>query len=193
MLPFVASAQNTSWFELKVDFGRYVFSSGTLYSNDQSILIKQNSDTLYYSTYTATSPNTHRYSIINAKTGNIKVILKSDKSRWWDNQSPSPVVWLRNSTQDTFIQVEPGKAGLFTAISQGYKYDTIVNLKSQPPPIAGCMDSASSTYNSKANISNGQCKYPVTFAVDMNSYKDTFSQVYVSGQFNSWSGTADSL
>ena len=35
ILPFATFAQGTSWFELKVEFGRYVFSStGTLYSND---------------------------------------------------------------------------------------------------------------------------------------------------------------
>ena len=39
MLPFVASAQNTSWFELRVEFGRYIFSGGNVYSNDQSILV----------------------------------------------------------------------------------------------------------------------------------------------------------
>jgi hypothetical protein len=74
-----------------------------------------------------------------------------------------------------------------------YSFDTVVNLLSQPPPIAGCMDSTSSSYNPNANLSNGQCTYPVSFAVDMNSYPDTFSQVYVSGQFNSWSGIWDSL
>lgn len=55
------------------------------------------------------------------------------------------------------------------------------------------MDTLSSSYDTNANLSNGQCTYPVSFAVDMNSYPDTFSQVYVSGQFNSWSGIWDSL
>ena len=193
VLPFISSAQNQSWFELKVEFGRYIFTNNTLYSNDQSILVKQNGDTLYYSSYTASSPNTHRYTILNCDTGNVKVILKSNASRWWDNQNPPPSVWLRNSTQDTLIKLEPGQPGLFTGSFPNYSYDTTVNLLSQPPPIAGCMDSTSSSYNSAANINNGQCAYPVTFAVDMNTYPDTFSQVYVSGQFNSWSGIADSL
>ncbi len=193
ILPFATFAQGTSWFELKVEFGRYIFSNNTLYSNDQSILVKQGTDTLYYETYSSTNPSTYRYNIINCDTGDIKVILKSAASKWWDNQNPSPVVWLRNSTQDTFVYIEADKTGLFTGSYPNYSYDTTVNLLSQPPPVAGCMDSTSSSYNSNVNISNGQCKYPVHFAVDMNSYPDTFSQVYVSGQFNSWSGIADSL
>jgi hypothetical protein len=193
MLPFVASAQNTSWFELRVEFGRYIFSGGNVYSNDQSILVKQGTDTLYYETYSSTNPSTYRYNIINCDTGDIKVILKSAASKWWDNQNPSPVVWLRNSTQDTFVYIEADETGLFSGSYPNFSYDTTVNMLSQPPPVAGCMDSTSSSYNTAANINNGQCKYPVTFAVDMNSYNDTFSQVYVSGQFNSWSGIADSL
>ena len=194
MLPFVASAQNTSWFELRVEFGRYIFSGGNVYSNDQSILVKQGSDTLYYETYSSlTNPNTYKYTVLNCDTGDVKITLNSNRTRWWDNQGIPPVVWLRNATQDTFVNLAPMTLGLFSGSNSIYSYDTTVNLLSQPPPVAGCMDSTSSSYNSKANINNGQCKYPVTFAVDMNSYNDTFSQVYVSGQFNSWSGTADSL
>jgi hypothetical protein len=193
MLPFVASAQNTSWFELEVEFGRYVFTSGNIYSNDQSILVEQGTDTLYYSSYSTTNANTYRYNFSSTDTGDIKISLTSNVSRWYDNQGSAPFVKLRNYTQGTLIDLSPSDIGFFTSTYGGYSCDTVVNLLSQPPPVAGCMDSTSSSYNTAANINNGQCKYPVTFAVDMNSYNDTFSQVYVSGQFNSWSGIADSL
>ena len=194
LTPFLGIAQGTSWFELKVEFGRYIFTSGNVYSNDQSILIKQGSDTLYYEAYSSlTNPSTYRYAIINCDTGDVDIILDSDKTRWWDNQGVSSSVSLRNATQDTFVNIAPMTLGLFSGANGVYSYNTTVNLLSQPPPYAGCMDTLSSTYDSNANINNGQCKYPVNFAVDMNSYNDTFSQVYVSGQFNSWSGIADSL
>ena len=194
LLPTVTLAQGTSWFELKVEFGRYIFTSGNVYSNDQSILIKQGNDTLYYKDYVSlTNPSTYNYTILNCDTGDVKIILNSNRTRWWDNQGVPPVVWLRNATQDTFVNIDPMTLGLFSGSNSVYSYDTTVNLLSQPPPYAGCMDTLSSTYDSNANINNGQCKYPVYFAVDMNSYPDTFSQVYVSGQFNSWSGIADSL
>ena len=184
-----AQTASTSWFELDIEFGRYVFISGNYYQNNQSILVEQGTDTLYYESYSVTDPNTHRHSVISTDTGNIKITLVAQNNRWWDNQGTVPFVKLRNVTQDTFIDLSPATNGLF---SYSY-YDTVVNLLSQPPPIAGCIDSLSSTYDSTANISNGQCAYPVSFAVDMNSYNDTFSQVYVSGQFNSWSGLVDSL
>ena len=184
-----AQTASTGWFELDIEFGRYLFTSGAVYQNNQSILVEQGTDTLYYESYSVTDPNTHRYSVISADTGNIKITLEAQNNRWWDNQSTVPFVRLRNVTQDTFVDLSPSTNGFFL---YSY-YDTVVNLLSQPPPIAGCMDSLSSTYDSTANISNGQCAYPVFFAVDMNSYNDTFFQVYVSGQFNSWSGTADSL
>jgi len=33
----------------------------------------------------------------------------------------------------------------------------------------------------------------VSFAVDMNNYSGTFTTVYVSGDFNSWSGNSNAL
>ena len=193
LTPFLSIAQQSSWFELEVEFGRYLFTSGNVYSNDQSILVEQGTDTLYYSSYSPSNPNTYRYSFSSTDTGNIKISLTSNVSRWYDNQGGTPFVKLRNATQGTFIDLSPSDIGFFTSTYGGYSCDTVVNLLSQPPPIAGCMDSTSSSYNSTANINNNQCSYPVSFAVDMNSYPDTFSQVYVSGQFNSWSGIWDSL
>ena len=195
LMSLMASAQSssTSWFELEVEFGRYVFTSGNVYSNDQSILVEQGTDTLYYSSYSTTNANTYRYNFSSTDTGDIKISLTSNVSRWYDNQGGAPYVKLRNYTQGTLIDLSPSDIGFFTSAYGSFSCDTVVNLLSQPPPVAGCMDSTSSSYDSTANINNGQCKYPVTFAVDMNSYNDTFSQVYVSGQFNSWSGTADSL
>lgn len=184
----------TGWFELEMEFGRYIFtSSGNIYPNNQSILVTQNNDTLFYSTHNYTDPNTYRYAIINADTGDIDVKLYSQASRWYDNDGPDAFISFRNATQNEFLDLEPNTFGMFSGSYPNYSYDTVVNLLSQPPPIAGCMDTTSSTYNPNANINNDQCAYPVTFTVDMNSYPDTFSQVYVSGQFNSWSGISDSL
>ena len=81
----------------------------------------------------------------------------------------------------------------YSTTDNAYIHTNTLGLSPQPPPVAGCMDSTSTSYNPNANLSNNQCTYPVSFAVDMNSYPDTFSQVYVSGQFNSWSGISDSL
>ena len=183
----------TGWFELEMEFGRYVFSTGNLYANDQSILVSQNNDTLFYSTYSSTDPNTYRYAVINADTGDIEVKLYSDVSRWYDNEGSDPFVSFRNFSQNEFLDLSPNTFGMFSGTYPNYSYDTVVNLLSQPPPISGCMDPASANYNVNANIDNGQCAYPVTFSVDMNSYQDSFAQVYVSGQFNNWSGTQDSL
>ena len=179
----------SSWFELKMEFGDYPF-------NDQSILITQNNDTLYYAEYGNGYNNLarYRYAVVNADTGDIDIKLRSEYGGWYGPGTASPAyIELSNSTQGTFYNPSLTAFGTFTGAYPNYTSETTVNLLSQPPPIAGCMDSTSSNYNPNANLSNGQCSYPVTFTVDMNSYPDTFSQVYVSGQFNSWSGIADSL
>ena len=187
MSPFMASAQTTSWFEIEMQFGYYTW-------NDQSILITQGTDTLFYKEYNSNNTARYHYGVINADTGDIDIKLRSEYSSWFSPSTvPAAYLELRNYTQGTLYQPSIANFGSFTGSYANYDINKIVNLQSQPPPIVGCMDSISSSYNSNANISNGQCKYPVHFAVDMNSYPDTFSQVYVSGQFNSWSGIADSL
>ena len=49
LIPFLGFGQNSSWFEVELEFGGW---SG----NAQSILITQGSDTLYYETYGTFNP-----------------------------------------------------------------------------------------------------------------------------------------
>ena len=189
IIPFLGFGQGTSWFEIKMEFGQYTF-------NDQTILITQNNDTLYYEEYGDTYNNLarYRYAVINADTGDIEIKLTSEYSGWYGVGTQSPAyIEMSNATQGLFYNPALITYGTFQGAYPNYTSEATINLLSQPPPIAGCMDSTSSSYNANANLSNGQCTYPVDFAVDMNSYPDTFSQVYVSGQFNSWSGIWDSL
>jgi len=193
LLPTVTLAQNQSWFEIELEFGG--FSS----SNTQGIVITQGNDTLYETYCTPADQARYRYTIINADTGDIHVELKSAYSYGWYSyyyQSDS-YLNIRNFTQGDvldLVKLDFSNNNIdWVGVNPNWSYDTVVNLLSQPPPFLGCMDSTSSSYNSQANLDNGQCTYPVDFAVDMNSYPDTFSQVYVSGQFNSWSGIWDSL
>ena len=182
-------SQNTSWFEIEMEFGDYSL-------NDQTILITQNNDTLYYEEYGDGYNNLarYRYAVINAGVGNIDIKLTSEYGGWYGPTTSSDAfIEIRNATQGVIYDPDLIMFGTFTGSYPNYSSNSIVNLLSQPPPIAGCMDSTSSSYNPQANLSNGQCTYPVSFAVDMNSYPDTFSQVYVSGQFNNWSGIWDSL
>ena len=191
LIPLLGVSQTAgqSWFEIEMEFGQYTF-------NDQTILITQNNDTLYYEEYGDGYNNTarYRYAVVNADTGDIEIKLTSEYSGWYGigTQAPS-YIEMRNATQGIFYNPALITYGTFQGAYPNYTSETTVNLLSQPPPIAGCMDSTSTSYNPNANLSNGQCTYPVDFAVDMNSYPDTFSQVYVSGQFNSWSGIWDSL
>ena len=187
IIPFIGTAQ--SWFEIKMEFGDYSF-------NDQSILITQDNDTLYYEEYGDGYNNLarYRYAVINADTGDIEIKLRSEYGGWYGPGTSSPAyIEMSNATQGLFFNPSLTTFGTFQGAYPNYSSETTINLLSQPPPIAGCMDSTSTSYNPNANLSNGQCTYPVSFAVDMNSYPDTFSQVYVSGQFNSWSGIWDSL
>ena len=195
ILPFLGISQTpgTGWFEIELEFG------GFTSSNTQGIVITQGSDTLYETYCTPANQARYRYAVINADTGDIHVELKSAYSYGWYSyyfQSDS-YLSIRNYTQGDLLSLTKLDFQNTNIDWNGYNpnwsYDTVVNLLSQPPPFAGCMDTLSSSYNTNANISNGQCTYPVDFAVDMNSYPDTFSQVYVSGQFNSWSGIWDSL
>jgi hypothetical protein len=189
VLTTVGFSQNTSWFEIEMEFGDYYF-------NDQTILITQNNDTLYYEEYGSGYNNLarYRYAVINADTGDIDIKLTSEYGGWYGPSSSSDAfIEIRNATQGVIYDPDLIMFGTFTGSYPNYSSNSIVNLLSQPPPIAGCMDSTSSSYNPQANLSNNQCTYPVSFAVDMNSYPDTFSQVYVSGQFNNWSGIWDSL
>ncbi len=189
LIPFLSFGQQTSWFEIKMEFGQYTF-------NDQTILITQNNDTLYYQEYGDGYNNLarYRYAVVNADTGDIDIKLRSEYGGWYGPGTSSPAyIEMSNATQGIFYNPALITYGTFQGSYPNYSSNSIVNLLSQPPPIVGCMDSTSSSYNPNANLSNGQCAYPVSFAVDMNSYPDTFSQVYVSGQFNSWSGIWDSL
>ena len=189
----ISFAQNSSWFEVELEFG------GFASSNTQGIVITQGSDTLFEAYSTPANQTLYHYSVINADTGDINIELKSAYSYGWYSyyfQSDS-YLNIRNYTQGEvldLVKLDFSNNNIdWVGSNPSYSYDTVVNLLSQPPPYAGCMDSTSSSYNPNANLSNGQCTYPVSFAVDMNSYPDTFSQVYVSGQFNSWSGIWDSL
>ncbi len=193
IVPFLGYGQGTSWFEIELEFGGYTSS------NTQGIVITQGNDTLYETYCTPADQARYRYTIINADTGDIHVELKSAYSYGWYSyyyQSDS-YLNIRNYTQGDvldLVKLDFSNNNIdWVGVNPNWSYDTVVNLLSQPLPFLGCMDSTSSSYNSQANIDNGQCTYPVDFAVDMNSYPDTFSQVYVSGQFNSWSGIWDSL
>ena len=191
--PFLGVAQNQSWFEVELEFG------GFASSNTQGIVITQGSDTLFEAYSTPANQTLYHYSVINADTGDINIELKSAYSYGWYSyyfQSDS-YLNIRNYTQGEvldLVKLDFSNNNInWVGYNPTWSYDTVVNLLSQPPPYAGCMDTLSSSYDTNANLSNGQCTYPVSFAVDMNSYPDTFSQVYVSGQFNSWSGIWDSL
>jgi hypothetical protein len=195
IVPFLGYGQTpgTGWFEIELEFG------GFTSSNTQGIVITQGSDTLYEAYCTPANQARYRYTIVNADTGDIHVELKSAYSYGWYSyyfQSDS-YLSIRNYTQGDLLSLTKldfqNNNIDWVGSNPNWSYDTVVNLLSQPPPFAGCMDTLSSSYDTNANISNGQCAYPVDFAVDMNSYPDTFSQVYVSGQFNSWSGIWDSL
>ena len=193
IVPFLGYGQGTSWFEVELEFG------GFTSSNTQSIYITQGSDTLFERVCSPTNQARYHYAVINADTGDINVELKSAYSYGWYSfsyQSKS-FVSIRNYTQGDLLdlyQLDWTNTDItWTGVQGDYSHDTIINLLSQPPPVGGCMDTAASNYNVNANLSNNQCSYPVYFAVDMNSYPDTFSQVYVSGQFNNWSGIWDSL
>lgn len=192
LVSLISFGQNTSWFEVELEFGGWD-------TNPNAVCITQDGDTLFFKERLNGQTPRYHYAVINADTGDINVEFKSNSSAGWysfSNQSPSYFT-LRNFTQGEIIdlfQLDWNNDDItWMGTYPGLTYDTIVNLLSQPPPIAGCMDSTSSSYNPQANLSNGQCTYPVSFAVDMNSYPDTFSQVYVSGQFNNWSGIWDSL
>ena len=194
LIPFLSFGQQSSWFEVELEFGGWS-------SNSQSILITQGTDTLYYETYGTFNPARYRYAVINANATNIQIKLTSYYSTYWYSyyyQSPS-YVNIRNYTQGDILDLyqmdwnNSNVSWTYSTTDNAYIHTNTLGLSPQPPPVAGCMDSTSSSYNPNANLSNNQCAYPVSFAVDMNSYPDTFSQVYVSGQFNSWSGIADSL
>jgi hypothetical protein len=192
LTPLLAFSQASSWFEVELEFGGWDI-------NPNAVCITQDGDTLFYKERLNGQTPRYHYAVINADTGDINVEFKSNSSAGWysfSNQSPSYFT-LRNFTQGEIIdlfELDWNNDDItWMGTYPGLTYDTVVNLLSQPPPIVGCMDSTSSSYNPNANLSNGQCAYPVSFTVDMNSYPDTFSQVYVSGQFNSWSGIWDSL
>jgi hypothetical protein len=192
LTPLLAFSQNSSWFEVELEFGGWD-------TNPNAVCITQDGDTLFYKERLNGQTPRYHYAVISADTGDINVEFKSNSSAGWYSfsyQSPSYFT-LRNFTQGEIIDLFELNWNnddiTWMGTYPGLTYDTVVNLLSQPPPIAGCMDSTSSSYNSQATLSNGQCAYPVSFAVDMNSYPDTFSQVYVSGQFNNWSGIWDSL
>ena len=95
LIPFLSFGQQTSWFEIEMEFGDYSF-------NDQTILITQNNDTLYYEEYGSGYNNLarYRYAVINADTGDIDIKLTSEYGGWYGPSSSSDAfIEIRNNTQ----------------------------------------------------------------------------------------------
>ncbi|MDG1765489.1 MAG: hypothetical protein P8H98_01730 [Flavobacteriales bacterium] len=59
--------------------------------------------------------------------------------------------------------------------------------------VNGCTDPAANNYDAAANTDDGSCLYNVSLRVNMNQYLDPFTTVYLSGEFNGWSGGANPM
>ena len=59
--------------------------------------------------------------------------------------------------------------------------------------VEGCMDPLAVNYFPTATIDDNSCLYDVHFQVDMSTFTNSFTAVYVNGTFNGWCGTCNQL
>ena len=171
VLPFMATAQTDSWFELEVQFDFYG-------PNESLTLITQAGDTLV--NYQPSQPYELYETIVYADSGNLDIKIYDTFGDGWNTNvyGTTSYIKLYNSCQGVILDLDLDYA--FTQI------DTTVVLDTCTAPVIGCMDSNASNYNPAAVYSNDSCKYPVEFTLDMNNYNNTFTTPYVSGVFNGW-------
>ena len=171
MIPIFGIAQsNDSWFNLEVQFDFYGPS-------ESFVLLSQAGDTLV--NHQPTVPFEILQTIVFADSGAVDVqIFDSFGDGWIDGQNTASNITISNDCQGTILDLD-----LNFQFSQ---YDTTVQLLPCPPPIFGCMDSTSVTYNPNATFDDGSCLYEVDFSLNMNGYNGSFTTPYAAGPWNGW-------
>ena len=181
LIPQLLLSQN-SWFELEVQFDYYAPA-------ESFTLLTQSGDTLV--NYTPTVPFELYQTLVYADSGDVNISLFDSYGDGWAggtqnaNSNIIANITMKNACQGIILDLN--------ANFSFYQYDTTVNLLPCPPPVYGCMDSNSVSYDPNATIDDGSCVYSVTFILDMNQYPNSFSIPEVNGDFNNWCGNCNQL
>ena len=169
-----------SWFNLDVQFDQYGPS-------ESFTLFTQAGDTLV--NYTPTVPNELYQTLILADSGAVDISLYDSFGDGWGPTQPGQAVaniTMSNACQGIILDLDADFA--FT------QFDTTVNLLPCPPPVSGCMDPNSASYDPLATVNNpAMCTYAVEFSLNMNNYSGTFTTPGVTGEFDNWSGNIPML
>ena len=179
LLPSLLFAQD-SWFNLEVQFDYYGPS-------ESFALITQSGDTLV--NHTPSQPFEFFQTLVFADSGDIDISLFDSYGDGWTggNQNTNSgiiaSILIENACQGAILDLDVTALGSFS------QYDTVINLLPCPPPVTGCMDPNSASYDSLATVNNpAMCTYAVEFSLNMNNYPGTFTTPGVSGEFDNWSG-----
>lgn len=172
LIPQLVISQN-SWFNLEVQFDQWAPS-------ESFVLMTQNGDTLV--NYQPTVPYEFYQTLVFADSGDVNISLFDSFGDGWIDAANTPAgILIENDCQGVILDLD--------ATFNFTQYDTVINLLPCPPPITGCMDPNSASYNPLATVNNAaMCVYAVEFSLNMNNYPDTFTTPGVSGQFDNWSG-----
>ena len=83
---------------------------------------------------------------------------------------------------------------VFTVGSEDLTFAVCAGLCDETCPTGtpGCMDQGATNYSAEATYDDATCLYSMSFSVDM-SQSGVAGQVYLSGQFNGWSGTDNAM
>ncbi len=73
IIPFLGFGQQTSWFEVELEFGGWD-------TNPNAVCITQNGDTIFYKERLNGQTPRYHYAVINADTGTINVAFTSKQS-----------------------------------------------------------------------------------------------------------------
>ena len=184
LIPQLVISQD-SWFNLEVQFDYYGPS-------ESFALVTQAGDTLV--NHTPTQPFEFYQTLVYADSGDIDISLFDSFGDGWTggsinvNSGIIASILIENACQGAILDLDVTALGSFS------QYDTTVNLLPCPPPITGCMDPNSASYNPLATVNNvAMCTYAVEFSLNMNNYPGTFTTPGVSGEFDNWSGNIPML
>ena len=176
-LPLVMLGQpgpppTNSWVRFAVQYDFYAPQESNFFMVEDTI----SGDTVMF--HQPTVAYEYLDTIININSGNYVVTLTDDYGDGWLSSQPA---WFKmmNDCQGPIINFDPLTQQFFTL-------DTLVNILPCAPPIAGCMNSNATNYDSTATLDDGSCLYAVDFVLDMNSFPGTFTTPFVTGEFNNW-------
>ena len=138
------NAQN-SWVQFTVQYDFYAPQESNF-----MFVSNANGDTLLYHAPTTTYETLD--TVINCDAGDYIITLSDSYGDGWLSNQPASFK-MHNLCQGMILNFDPLTQQFFTL-------DTLVNILPCAPPVAGCMDTNATNYDTLATVNDGSCLYP---------------------------------